>query len=125
MARPSQLSITITQLLEKHHVLSAKAIGEKLLELGQTFNKTSIYRALEKLQSQHTICQHNFTDNTIVYELANTHHDHLVCTRCGLVAATECQITTPINIDSFAIDHHHATWFGTCKNCQHSLPAQR
>ena len=121
MARPSQLGNTITELLEKHHVLSATAIGEKLSELGHTFNKTSIYRALEKLQSKHAVCQHNFTNNTIVYELADAHHDHLVCTRCGSVAATDCQISDVKLIDSFTVDHHHATWFGTCQNCQKQI----
>src|SRR5687768_3566769 len=118
MARPSQLTTAITSLLEKHHVLSATDIGEKLTELGHPFNKTSIYRALERLQSQHTICQHNFTGTSIVYELTNAHHDHLVCTNCGSVTATNCQVSSATHIDSFAVDHHHATWFGTCQNCQ-------
>lgn len=85
---------------------------------GKTYNKTSIYRALEKLEEQGLICQHTFTTGETKFELRQSHHDHLVCTECGLIQASESAIEVPTAVGDFQVDHYHLSIFGLCSDCQ-------
>lgn len=112
-----QLTTKILELLTTHHLLSPLDMVT-LLDTGKTgYNKTSVYRALEKLQTAGVICKHTFATNEAVYELREHHHDHLVCSQCGRISTAECHITVPEDIDGFKVDHHHLTLFGKCYNC--------
>lgn len=117
MPRPT-VRASILTLLQHHHYLSAPELLEYLHTQGQQVNKTSIYRALEKLQDEHIVCKHNFKGNDLVYELNDPHHDHLICENCGKIAVTECRGETPFMRDGYTVNHHHVTFYGLCPNCQ-------
>lgn len=108
----------ITQLLEQHHLLTAPAMLEMLHAQGQSVNKTSVYRALEKLLEKGQLCKHNLQDNEIAYELRGHHHDHLVCENCAKVTVVDCQVDIPSMQDGYQISHHHLTLYGVCSDCQ-------
>jgi Fur family ferric uptake transcriptional regulator len=114
------LTTAIEQLLEEKHLLSANEILAVFNSHGHTYNKTSVYRALEQLQKEEKICEHVFSRKEAVYELRDHHHDHLVCQDCGKVEAVECSFNHPKNIKGFKVDHHHTSLFGVCGNCQMS-----
>ncbi len=118
MARTSVTEPAILAVLEKHHILSGPEIVDALAENDMPVNKTSVYRALERLLTKQQICRLSLGDQTVVYELRNHHHDHAVCQVCGKVFTTECHTVHEPNIPGFRIDHHHATFFGTCSACQ-------
>lgn len=119
MSRPAVLGTTLISIFERHHLLSVTELLELVeAEHGKSYNKTSMYRALEKLEEQGLICQHVFTSGESKYELRRQHHDHLVCTRCGVVQSATLDLKIPENIDGFATDHHHVTIFGLCSACQ-------
>lgn len=109
---------SILELLHAHHALSAPQLLEHLHTQGQQVNKTSVYRALDKLQADHMLCKYNLHDNEIVYELNDPHHDHLICENCGKIAVTECRGESPFMRDGFQVRHHHVTFYGLCSNCQ-------
>lgn len=115
------VSAEIIQLLSSNHLLTAPELVEKFHAKGRTVNKTSVYRALEKLEVEGVVCKQNLKDNELVYELRENHHDHLVCMNCGKVIAAECQVTINNPVKDFTIDHHHLTIFGTCSDCQTKL----
>lgn len=117
MGRPALLAGHITQILQTQHVLTAPAILMALEADGVSVNKTSVYRALEKLESDGAVCKQTLTGEDIVYELRAEHHDHLVCEVCGSVEKIECLTTTPAVVNGFTIHHHHTTLFGKCKKC--------
>lgn len=112
------LKEVIIALLQETHLLSAGAILKILSTQGKNYNKTSVYRALEQLETENAICRHHFTENESKYELREHHHAHLVCTSCGKVDTTECTYAEPKELGSFKADHHHTTVFGVCGNCQ-------
>lgn len=112
------LSTQITDLLAKEHYVTVPQLVTLLTNTGNTYNKTSVYRALEKLVEQNKICKLNFGDNDIVYELRDSHHDHLVCTTCGSITAMPCEESNGKMINGFKVDHHHLTYFGMCQQCQ-------
>ncbi len=106
-------------MLHQHHLLSVGEMLELLpRETGKSFNKTSVYRALEKLEEQGKVCQHSFSLDETKYELRQSHHDHLVCSSCGAVSSAECSVVIPPMIDDFQTNHHHLTIFGLCAECQ-------
>lgn len=117
MSRPATVQPAIISLLEKQHVLSASQIAAHLEKSGQDVNKTTIYRALEKLLESGTVCKQVFGDDLLMYELRHDHHDHLVCETCGTVETTDCITTTPKKIGGFQVNHHHTTIFGQCSEC--------
>ncbi len=118
MARKPQVSNWILQTLEKHHVLSAIDIIACIQKEQKNVNKTTVYRAIDKLLEDGKICRQVFGNDILMYELRHgDHHDHLVCESCGTVEAIPCQTMKKKNIDGFVVNHHHTTLFGTCKNC--------
>lgn len=119
MARPAVLGSTLIDIFKKRHLLSVSELLVLLpAEVGKKYNKTSVYRALEKLEQQQVICQHTFASGETKFELRLEQHDHLVCSNCGRVQSAHCQLEIPSTIDAFKTDHHHLTIFGLCSDCQ-------
>ncbi len=118
MAKPDILSQKIIELLGEHHLLTVQDVLKQLAESGAAYNKTSVYRSIEKLLETEKICRHDFTGSEASYELQDHHHDHVVCTVCGKIAAVTCKLDKPVRIPGYSIDHHHVTFFGVCKECR-------
>ncbi len=119
MARPAILGTALITIFKKHHLLSVGEILALLpVEFGKNYNKTSVYRALEKLEEQDTICKYTFSSGETKYELRQEHHDHLVCSQCGKVQAANCEVEIPSMVSEFKTEHFHLTVFGLCDDCQ-------
>lgn len=110
----------ITQILTERHVQTGPEILVALEERGQTVNKTSVYRAIDKMLADGVLCRHSFGEVTPSYELRDHHHDHAVCESCGVVQVVSCVDPHP-QIPGFKVEHHHATFFGQCAKCQKKL----
>lgn len=117
MARTPVLPKKITSLLSKSHLLSVSQMLEKFEMTGDSFNKTSVYRALEKLMSQGKVCKQSFGESEAVYELRQDHHDHAVCTTCQKVTPIDCH-DHDFKVPGFEVDHHHTTVYGVCDSCK-------
>jgi len=117
MSRTSVTDLILTAL-RSEHILTAPQLVELINQGDREYNKTSIYRALEKLSEDGLICKHSFGDNNIWYELRDSHHDHIVCTECSKVEAVHCQLDQPTRLKKYHIDHHHLTLYGVCPDCQ-------
>lgn len=121
MPRQPRTRQHITQILEEKHTLTGPEIVTELDERGQSVNKTSVYRAIEKMLTDGVLCRHSFSDTVVSYELRDHHHDHAVCEHCGKVQVVECSTHHP-KIAGFLVEHHHATYFGLCAKCQNDSP---
>ena len=117
MARTPVLPKKIIKLLEQDHFLTANQIIELIAQSEKKYNKTSVYRALDKLLEENLICKENFGETESMYELRTHHHDHAVCTSCEKIIAVECQSHSEKKVPGFTVDHHHTTLYGTCTNC--------
>ncbi len=111
------LDSKITSILGKNHLLSAADIITKLEARGETYNKTSVYRSLQRLLDNGEICEYGFSDST-TYELRDEHHTHLICNACDRVEIVECDYKHPTEVDGFIVDHHHLELYGFCENCR-------
>ncbi len=115
--RHSLLRDAILSLLGQHHLLTAPELLRKLHKVGRKVNKTSMYRALQILQTQGQVCRQNFEQNEVMYERASSHHDHAVCLECGQITSVECQLSITQGMEGFTSNHHHVTFFGKCSKC--------
>jgi Fe2+ or Zn2+ uptake regulation protein len=118
VARSDQISQHIFEVLSKNHTLTAPQIGAQLKQAGYSYNKTSIYRGLERLLEKKILCRHMFGGQTALYELRTEHHDHLVCLQCRRVFKVPCLTCIPEELEHFTLDHHHLTVFGWCEYCR-------
>ena len=112
------LADRIISLLAQNHLLTAPQLLENLLTQGTRYNKTSLYRALDRLLTENQICKLNLIGNEIWYELRASHHDHLVCISCRQVEAVGCTSSEFTQTKGYLIQHHHLILFGICPKCQ-------
>ncbi len=117
MARTAILPKKIVTLLSEAHLLTVGQMIERLAISGENYNKTSVYRTLEKLEADHLICKETFGESEALYELRRDHHDHAVCTHCDKILAVKCHHHNSAKIPGFHADHHHTTVYGICDNC--------
>jgi len=112
------LKLIIVEILKQNHLLSVAEFLDVLKKDGKSYNKTSVYRALEQLISEDAVCQHHFSSSEASYELREHHHTHLVCKKCGKIQTAECHYHETPKVGNFLVEHHHVTLFGLCENCQ-------
>ena len=118
MARTAKIPQRIKEVLKKKHLLSVPQMMEFFKNNEEKYAKTSIYRALEKLQDKGEVCKQTFNDNEAIYELREGHHDHAFCTHCEKIVSIECtHEKEEQQVPGFSINHHHTTMYGLCNNC--------
>ena len=62
---------------------TADKLKDMLADSGETIGLATIYRVLTQLEMADLIQKNNFDDNQSAYEIKKSHHDHLICTKCG------------------------------------------
>ncbi len=62
---------------------TADKLKDLLTDNGETIGLATIYRVLTQLEMADLIQKNNFQENHSAYELKKSHHDHLICTKCG------------------------------------------
>ena len=113
----------IRTLVSSSAPLAEEEIRQKLQSLKLSPNKTTIYRQLEKFIKLKFVKEVEFGDGKKRYEMAGSHHHHLVCTSCRKIEdvrleselkASEQRIAKQ---KSFLVTEHVLEFFGLCKNC--------
>lgn len=115
----------IEQLEEQPCCVSAQGIFDELREQGSMVGLASVYRSLELLTALKLVHRIDI-DSVAHYEPADPggeHHHHVVCDRCGDVAAFE---DPPLEraIDRLAgrlkhkVSGHDVVLHGTCPKCK-------
>ncbi|MCB1752838.1 MAG: ferric iron uptake transcriptional regulator [Gammaproteobacteria bacterium] len=113
--------VKILTLLEKHggH-LSAEDVYKILLEEGEEIGLATVYRVLTQFESAGLVVRQNFESGQSVFEIDNgTHHDHLVCLKCGKVeefldATIEKRQEAIARQHGFSIKDHALVIYGYC-----------
>ena len=105
---------------------TADKLKVMLAESGETIGLATIYRVLTQLEMADLIQKNNFDDNQSAYEIKKSHHDHLICTKCGNIIEfvnsdlenLQERISKEYN---FSLESHVMTLFGNCnnENCKH------
>jgi Fur family ferric uptake transcriptional regulator len=118
--------LKILQILENadlHH-MSAEDVYKTLVDLGEDVGLATVYRVLTQFEAVGLVVRHNFEGGYSVFELhQGSHHDHLVCSKCGLVEEfvdklIEQQQVAIAERAGFKMTDHSLTIYGVCQNCE-------
>lgn len=107
---------------DKH--LSAEQVYQALLEQGDDVGLATVYRVLTQFETAGMVKRHHFEGDHAVFELdSGTHHDHLVCLKCGHVQEfldeeIEHRQTLIAKKYQFDMTDHNLTILGMCRKCQ-------
>ncbi|MDH5518041.1 MAG: ferric iron uptake transcriptional regulator [Gammaproteobacteria bacterium] len=117
--------VKILELLEnsntRHH--TAEDIYKALLESGEEVGLATVYRVLTQFEAAELVTRHHFESGQAVFELnQGSHHDHLVCVKCGRVdefydETIEQQQKKIAKAKGYSITDHNMILYGTCANC--------
>ena len=118
--------VKILQLLENSETrhLSAEDVYKALIEAEDDVGRAPVYRVLTQFESAGLVMRHHFEGGHSVFELSTMeHHDHLVCSKCGLVEeffdeVIETQQEQIAAKFGFEITDHSLYLYGICKACQ-------
>lgn len=109
---------------DKH--LSAENVYKLLLDQGDDVGLATVYRVLTQFEDAGLVIRHNFEGGHAVFELCDgAHHDHLVCTKCGVIKEFVDDVIEQRQIDianahGFQITDHSLNLYGLCPECQPS-----
>lgn len=118
--------LKVLQILEQspQHHLSAENVFKALIDMGEDVGLATVYRVLTQFEAAGLVVRHHFEGGHSVFELnQETHHDHIVCTSCGVVeeffdAVIEERQRDIAKEKSFRMVDHALTIYGICKKCQ-------
>jgi Fur family ferric uptake transcriptional regulator len=120
---PRRKILEIMENAQAHH-LSAEDIYKVLLELGEEIGLATVYRVLTQFEEAGLVKKHHFEGGQSVFELDyGTHHDHLVCVKCGRVEEfvdemIENRQEAIAKQAGYQITDHSLNIYGICDKCQ-------
>ncbi len=89
----------------------------------------TVYRTLKLLVESGIAAEHHFGDGFTRYEITDheTHHDHLICTRCGTIVEFEEPSIELLQDEvakrhGFNITSHKHELYGQCSDCNRTKP---
>ncbi|MGH8509213.1 MAG: ferric iron uptake transcriptional regulator [Gammaproteobacteria bacterium] len=103
---------------------SAEDVYKALLDAGEDVGLATVYRVLTQFEGAGLVTRHHFEGGHSVFELnQGTHHDHLVCVRCGRIDEFVDNVIEDRQVDiahrhGFSITDHAMYLYGICQNCQ-------
>jgi Fur family ferric uptake transcriptional regulator len=106
----------------RHH--SAEDVYKALLEEGEDIGLATVYRVLTQFESAGIVKRHHFEGGHSVFELdQGTHHDHIVCLKCGRVdefvdETIEKRQQAIADGLGYELTEHCLYMYGICRNCQ-------
>lgn len=123
VTRQRDLVAQVVFLSEEH--LSVDEIIRLLKERDEAVGTATVYRTLEVLVESGLVRAHDFGEGFKRYEPmpAQTHHEHLICERCGRVVEfqnVQLERMLPIIADEHEFLHqrHRVEIHGLCRECR-------
>jgi len=124
MARPSHVRDAVQELLASshRHDWTSASVLEGLRERKINGDRSSVFRALTRLEAEGLVERVDLGDGITRYEAAGTHHEHVRCERCGAVAAVPGCAVAPVRAavedrTGFRLTGHQVVFVGVCPAC--------
>ena len=122
VTRQRDLVAQVVFLSDEH--LSVEEIIRRIRERDESVGTATVYRTLEVLVESGLVRAHDFGEGFKRYEPmpAQTHHEHLICERCGRVVEfqnVQLERMLPMIADEHAYQHqrHRVEIYGVCGEC--------
>lgn len=119
---PRMRILHLLESSDRRHV-SAEDVYKALLDAGEDIGLATIYRVLTQFESAGLVMRHHFEGAHSVFELnRGTHHDHLVCVRCGWIEEFNDEVIeerqrTIAERFGFSMTDHALYIYGVCARC--------
>jgi Fur family transcriptional regulator, peroxide stress response regulator len=114
MSRINSSNQIVKVLGESCNPKSALEILSEIIKTSPTTNKTTVYRALSKLEKEGKVRSFSLTDGVVRYENSSHEHGHFVCEECGVVSTVDL----PKKISNQKVNKVVYTEFGICNDCE-------
>lgn len=122
LPRMKILEIMMRETSEHH--LNAEQVYKILLSKNEEIGLATIYRVLTQFEAAGLVTRHHFEGSNSVFELnKGSHHDHVVCVKCGIVDEftdeiiedRQKQIAKDLGYD---LTDHSLYLYGLCPKCK-------
>ena len=120
-----QRDLVAQTVFQSEDHLSVEAIIRRLKDQREAVGTATVYRTLELLVESGLVRAHDFGEGFKRYEPmpAQTHHEHLICERCGRVVEfqnVQLERMLPMIADEHAYQHqrHRVEIYGVCADCR-------
>ena len=102
--------------------VNAEELHRSVRKKDGSIGVATVYRTLRLLTESGVAASRNFGDGQSVYEIADEHHDHLICTGCGTIIEFENEAIEQLQLEvadrhGFTITHHKLELYGLCGSC--------
>lgn len=109
---------------ESSNHLTAEQIYKILIKSEEEIGLATVYRVLTQFESSGIVRRHHFEGGNSVFELDNgTHHDHILCVKCGKVSEftddviEQRQKEVAVRL-GFTLTDHSLYLYGYCAACK-------
>jgi Fur family ferric uptake transcriptional regulator len=107
--------------------MSAEDVYKALLDGGEDIGLATVYRVLTQFEAAGLVTRHHFEGGHSVFELnQGTHHDHIVCVKCGRVdefidETIEERQRAIAKKAGYEITDHSLYIYGICASCRKAV----
>lgn len=121
--------VKILEILEKQtndRHLSAEQVYKILLSENEDIGLATVYRVLTQFEAAGLVARHHFEGGNSVFELDHgSHHDHIVCMKCGKVGEFTDEVIESRQKEiaqrlGFELTDHSLYLYGYCAACKKS-----
>lgn len=115
-----QRELIVDQFFKTTEHVSIDELLARVRKRSKKVGYATVYRTLKLLVDSELAHQRQFGDGQSRYEVAAEHHDHLICTQCGLVLEfedpeiEELQEKIARRLGGFEIVKHRHELYGLC-----------
>ena len=122
LPRVKILEILENESCQRH--LSAEQVYKILLHEGEDIGLATVYRVLTQFETAGLVTRHHFEGGNSIFELdSGSHHDHIVCVKCGkvdeftdeLIENEQKEIAKKLG---YTLTDHSLYLYGFCNQCQ-------
>jgi len=115
-----QRELIVEQFFKCHDHISIDELLAKARKRNKKIGYATVYRTLKLLVDSGVATQRQFGDGQSRFEVAGEHHDHLICTKCGLIMEFEDEEIEKLQdriakrLGGFSVTRHRHELYGLC-----------
>ena len=125
-----QRELIVEQFLRCRDHVSIDELLARVRKRNRKIGYATVYRTLKLLVDSGLAIQRRFGDGQARFEVQGEHHDHLICTKCGLILEFEddeiekLQDRIAERLGGFSVLRHRHELYGLCPKAQ-GIPGGR
>jgi len=123
MQRKTTQRQAITKAFEESgHALTPTQVLAAAKKHLPTLSIPTVYRNLQRLCRERQLVAFHLPGRRVTYyELAQEHHHHFVCRKCGRLYGVECLAESIRRLlpKGFVLENHDVQLYGLCRACNH------